>query len=61
MGKGFDADGYWRPPLPIGRVVEPYGKIKGYRTADGERYYFLQAEDGAVAYIPADVIERIAK
>lgn len=52
---------YWRPPLLIGTTVEPYGKIQGYRTADGERYYFLAAEDGSVAFMPALVIERTEK
>lgn len=44
-------------PLPLGKVVKPYGKIGAILWTGGERYYLLH-KGRSVAMIPATVIER---
>lgn len=46
-----------RPPLRIGTVVEPYGKIGAILFLSGERYYHLIDDDGCVSMMPAEMIE----
>jgi hypothetical protein len=45
-------------PLPINRVVKPYGKIAAVGVIKGERYYWLVDARGDVSMMPADVVER---
>jgi len=49
------------PPLMIGTVVRPYGKIAmvGFGPTIGERYYWLVDRRGGIAMMPADMIEQI--
>ena len=46
-----------RPPIPLGTIVEPYGKVAQVGWV-GERYYWLIDEEGTIAMMPADVIEQ---
>lgn len=45
------------PPLPLGTVVKPWGKIAAVQWL-GERYYFLVSKRGSVSMMPADLVER---
>ena len=44
-----------RMPLPLGTETD-HGTVAGVRFDGVERYYFLRSK-GAVAFMPADVIE----
>lgn len=44
------------PIIPLGTET-PYGTIVAVHTAQGERSYFMQDEDGVVTLIPADLLE----
>lgn len=48
--------------LPLGTLVEPYGKIAGVGFICGERYYFFEHRNGNdIAFMPATVIEPMAR
>lgn len=44
-----------KPPLPIGTIVKPFGRISAVGWI-GERYYWF-VKDGDVSMIPADMVE----
>ena len=46
-----------REPLPLGFIVEPWGKVCAVGCRDGERYYMLLDEDD-IMLMPADVVEQ---
>ena len=43
-------------PLPIGKVVKPWGKIGAILLTGGERYYLL-SKGRCVSMIPAFMVE----
>ena len=48
----------YRPPLLPGEfVIRPWGRISAVLLTGGERYYMLVNGQGAVALMPADVVE----
>lgn len=51
-----------RPPLALGTVVKPWGRIVAVANGGmfGERYYFLRdtnPRSRSIAMMPADVVE----
>lgn len=46
-----------KPVIPLGNIVEPYGRIQMVGTTLGERYYWLEDKYGTISMMPADVIE----
>ena len=45
-----------RQPLPLGKVVKPWGKIGAILLTGGERYY-LMSKGRCVSMIPAFMVE----
>lgn len=46
-------------PLKLGTKVPPYGKVAAVHHDGTERFYHLLDASGAVAVMPADVIEKM--
>lgn len=46
-----------KPFIPLGTVVEPYGRVGAVGTIEGERYYWFVDDEDCVAMMPAFVIE----
>lgn len=44
------------PPLPLGTVVKPYGKLGAILLTGGERYY-LFSKERCVSMIPAFMVD----
>lgn len=46
-----------KPPLDLGTVVEPYGKLAAVALITGERVYFFVDKHGTVSMMPATSID----
>lgn len=49
----------WKPVIPMGEVIKPYGKVVAILLLTGERYYHLVDDDGNVSMMPQDVLETL--
>lgn len=49
------------PPIPLGTIVKPWGKVAAVSFRDGERYYMLVNKQKDVALMPASTVEAAAK
>jgi hypothetical protein len=47
----------FKPPLQLGTVVKPWGKIYAVGSLGGERYYWLIDKHDTVSMMPAMAIE----
>ncbi len=45
-------------PLPIGKVINPFGKIVMIGHV-GERYYWFKNKCGVISMLPAKLVEEI--
>lgn len=50
-----------KPALPLGTIVEPFGRVAAVLSLGGERYYHLIDRHGNVSKMPAVDIERMAR
>lgn len=44
------------PEIGIGAEIDPWGKVVGMHSKDGERSYFFESEDGVISLIPSELL-----
>lgn len=47
------------PPLQLGSIVNPWGKVAAVVLTGGERYYMLIRDNNSVSFLPWQVVENV--